>query len=278
MKRGACWFSAGITSTVATKIALEECEGKAQIDIYFFETGNHHPDNERYIKECEEWFGQKIEIVRNPKWNSVEHVLSKQRYINGPAGAPCTSRLKKDCRFELEKKINFDFQIFGFEYEKKEINRAVRFMEQYPETNAVFPLIERKIDKKKAVEIVKGAGIEIPMMYRLGYTNNNCVGCVKGGMGYWNKIREDFPDVFQRFSDLEQEIGASCLKDKDEHGNTQKLFLKDLDPSRGRKEKPITAECGVICAVEFADIISDDVERYMKGDKVFATLQDKIAS
>ena len=25
-------------------------------------------------------------------------------------------------------------------------------------------------------------GIEIPVMYRLGYNNNNCVGCVKGGI------------------------------------------------------------------------------------------------
>ncbi len=34
------------------------------------------------------------------------------------------------------------------------------------------------------------------MMYRLGYVNNNWVGGWKGGMGYWNKIRVDFPDVF----------------------------------------------------------------------------------
>ncbi len=35
-------------------------------------------------------------------------------------------------------------------------------------------------------------------MYDLGYPNNNCIGCVKGGMGYWNKIRKDFPEVFQK--------------------------------------------------------------------------------
>ena len=36
-----------------------------------------------------------------------------------------------------------------------------------------------------------------PLMYDLGYPNNNCIGCVKGGMGYWNHIRKDFPEVFE---------------------------------------------------------------------------------
>ena len=37
-------------------------------------------------------------------------------------------------------------------------------------------------------------------MYKLGYKNNNCIGCVKGQAGYWNKIRKDFPDVFDQMS------------------------------------------------------------------------------
>ena len=32
----------------------------------------------------------------------------------------------------------------------------------------------------------------------MGYNNNNCIGCIKGGMGYWNKIRVDFPEVFEK--------------------------------------------------------------------------------
>ena len=69
------------------------------------------------------------------------------------------------------------------------------------------------------MRIISEAGIELPAMYRLGYSNNNCVGCVKGGMGYWNKIRKDFPDIFQRTVELENKAGHSCIKGK---------FLKDL--------------------------------------------------
>lgn len=75
-------------------------------------------------------------------------------------------------------------------------------------------------------------------MYDMGYSNNNCIGCVKGGMGYWNKIRVDFPEVFQRMSKLEREIGHSCIKG---------VYLDELDPDRGRMEDEIMQDCGIMC-------------------------------
>ena len=50
-------------------------------------------------------------------------------------------------------------------------------------------------------------------MYKLGYNNNNCIGCVKGGIGYWNKIRVDFPAEFDRMAELERKIGHAVLKE-----------------------------------------------------------------
>jgi hypothetical protein len=75
-------------------------------------------------------------------------------------------------------------------------------------------------------------------MYDLGYANNNCVGCVKGGMGYWNKIRKDFPDVFAQRAKEEREIGHSCIKG---------TFLDELEPGRGRMEQEIMEDCGIAC-------------------------------
>lgn len=81
-------------------------------------------------------------------------------------------------------------------------------------------------------------GITRPYMYDLGYSNNNCIGCVKGGMGYWNKIRVDFPEVFQRMSVLEREIGHSCIKG---------VYLDELEPGRGRMEDEILQDCSIMC-------------------------------
>jgi hypothetical protein len=263
-KKIVCWFSAGITSTIATKVALDQY-GKDNVDVIFFETGSHHSDNERYLKDCEEKiFGKKIEVVQNVKYKTVDQVVALG-YINSPGGAYCTKLLKKDLRLKLEKERKWDHQIFGFEYDKKEINRAIRFKEQYPTTNPLFPLIDLKFDKTRCIEELKKYEVDLPMMYRLGYTNNNCVGCVKGGIGYWNKIRKDFPDVFEQMAKREREINATCLLEL-KNGKKTRLFLDTLDPERGRMEAPITSECGVICATEFTEIEHPMLESILSGE------------
>jgi hypothetical protein len=80
-------------------------------------------------------------------------------------------------------------------------------------------------------------------MYLLAYRNNNCIGCVKGGMGYWNKIRRDFPDVFARMAQLEQHIGATVLR-----SNGRRLPLVDLDPKAGRYTDEPNIECSILCS------------------------------
>lgn len=263
MSKIGCWFSAGITSTIATKATLD-LYGKENVDIIFFETGSHHPDNERFLKDCEDRiFDKKIEIVQHDKYKSVLDVISKG-YINSPGGAYCTKLLKKDMRFKLEREREWSNQVFGFEYDKKEINRAIRFKEQYPYTNPLFPLIELQYDKVRCVEELKKYNVELPMMYRLGYTNNNCVGCVKGGMGYWNKIRVDFPEVFKQVAEIERKVGATCLMDT-VNGKRVRLYLDELDPERGRSEPPITSECGVVCATEFNEIDHPKLNDILSG-------------
>ena len=258
------WFSAGITSTAATYLALEKF-GRDNVDIIFFETGSHHPDNERYIKECEEkLFKKKVQIEHSNKFKDVLDLIRKLKVINFVNGAECTRTLKKNVRFKLEKTNTWDYQVFGFEFEKKEINRAIRHKEQYGDTNPIFPLIDAKYSKKDCIRLLKDFDIELPMMYRLGYTNNNCIGCVKGGMGYWNKIRRDFPEIFNEMAKVEREIGRTCLLETVD-GKRVQLYLDTLDPSRGREEPPITSECGVVCTTEFNDYESPLVEKVLSG-------------
>lgn len=253
------WFSCGATSAVACKIALTMYD---DVRIVYIETGSGHPDNERFIRDCERWYGKKIERLRSDKYRDVDDVLISKAYINGPQGAACTSQLKKEVRFKFEYKVKeWEGQVWGFDYCKKEINRAIRFRQQYPAAKPLFPLIERKITKADALGMLQQAGIEIPMMYRMGYSNNNCVGCVKGGIGYWNKIRRDFPARFQRMAEIERKVGATCLKD--ENG---RIWLDELDPNRGDIVEPIVPDCSIFCAIEFQNIIDYQTAKVMHGE------------
>ena len=125
----------------------------------------------------------------------------------------------------------------------------------------MFPLIERQITKKDAMGMLWKAGIEIPAMYKMGYNNNNCIGCVKGGMGYWNKIRKDFPEVFARMAEIERDVGGTCLKDKDGC-----IFLDELPTWRGDPVEEIIPDCSLICQIEFQELLDRQVERVLKGE------------
>lgn len=241
MSTAIAWWSGGVTSAVATKIAVDSYGASGgDVQIYFCETNQHHPDNLRFKKDCERWYGQKIHTLTNMKWKSVEKVL-EHGYINSPGGAYCTKLLKKDVRIALEKFVQFDVQIFGFEYDPKQIKRADRFIEQYPMSKAEFPLIRAMADKRKCMEMLLANKIELPAMYRLGFNNANCMGCVKGGKGYWNLTRKTFPEIFARTAKLERDAGHSCING---------TFLDELDPEAGRHESIELPECGIYCEVE----------------------------
>lgn len=231
------WFSCGATSAVACKIAINRY-GKDNVRVIYFDIDSAHRDNARFIEDCEEWYGVPIELHRG-KYHDQFHVIAKTKYVNGAEGARCTGELKRKIREKLEKTIDFDGQVFGFEFTHKEIERSKRI----PDTcKPIFPLIDNRISKENCLQMIKDEGIELPEMYKLGYPNNNCIGCVKGGAGYWNKIRIDFPGYFNKMAKLEREVGRSCLKD-----DNGLIFLDELKEDAGRELKILVPECGFFC-------------------------------
>jgi hypothetical protein len=260
------WWSAGVTSAVACKLAFD----KYSIDnvrAVYIHIDTAHPDNERFKKDCEDWYGKKIETIKSLKYTDQFDAIKRgtRSYVNGPRGAPCTTYLKKDVRVHFEKENEFTNQVFGFEYSKSEINRAIRFVEQHPNTRPLFPLIEEKLTKKSCLKILLKEGIEIPKMYQLGFNNNNCVGCVKGGMGYWNLIRELFPETFDKMSELEKSKGHSCIKG---------VFLKDLKPGTGRLPKIDIPDCSLFCDLEFTDVLDEKTEQILNNKLKISEITD----
>lgn len=243
------WFSCGVTSAVACKIALSMYQ---DVELYYIDTGSQDPDSLRFLKECEKWYGQTIHLLHSAQYADHFDVIEKKRFVNGPTGAACTYELKKKVRYDLQDSLGeWDGQVWGFD--SGEEKRAQRFAEQNPVTKPLFPLIEKGITKENAAYMLEHAGIGMPLMYRLGYRNNNCIGCVKGGMGYWNKIRVDYPSQFNRMAVLERKIGHACLKET-VNGKTIPLFLDTLDPKRGDFPSEVIPSCDLFCELEFMNV------------------------
>ncbi len=220
MSRVIAWFSCGAASAVAAKLAIQKF-GPARVEVCYLETRSEHPDNERFLHDCEKWFGQEVERLSSDKYRNIWQVFEQRRYLSGVNGALCTSELK---RMVAERYIRHgrDLEVFGYTVE--ESDRIRRFKENNPERSTCMILDERGLTKDDCLGMIDRAGIEIPAMYKLGYTNNNCIGCVKGQMGYWNKIRVDFPKTFDRMAKLERKLDAAICKSYAGDGERKRVF------------------------------------------------------
>jgi hypothetical protein len=177
------------------------------------------------------------------KYDNHFDVVSGERFVNGPYGARCSKLLKLDTRVAYQRAG--DLHVFGFDAWEGE--RVEDFRENYPDLSFAVPLVEAGLTKPDCKAIIERAGIILPAMYRLGYANNNCVGCVKGGQGYWNRIRVDFPLVFDLMAKKERTIGHTILRHRKGPRKGEPLYLDELDPKAGRFAKDQPADCGPLC-------------------------------
>lgn len=251
MSRIVSWFSCGAASAVATRMALDLWDGEGEFVIGYCEIKEEHPDNMRFLRECEEWFNYPITIMGNDDYGrSIYEVFLKTRYLKGPSGAACTRLLKKDVREKFQRPG--DRQVFGYTAEERD--RLARFRDANNTANIWPVLIENDVSKQDCLALIHRAGIELPEMYKLGYKNNNCVGCVKGEAGYWNKIRVDFPDTFEAMADMEEYLGRTvCKREWKEDGQRmlERIPLREMPTDLGRYAAEADIECGIVC--EWAD-------------------------
>ena len=244
MSRIVIWFSCGITSAVASKITLDLCrDGDIPIEIVYCDTSSEHSDNKRFLSDCEKWLDYPITVLHSKLYDDIWDVYEKTKYIAGINGARCSLEMKKRVRLDFEDVKN-DIQVFG--YDSSEIKRAEKFKKNNPEVILSTPLIKRNISKADCIEIIQDAGIDIPYMYKLGYKNNNCIGCPKGAKGYWNKIRKDFPDEFQRMAEMERKLGAT-LNIITVNGKRSRVHLDELSPDAGNYKSELSISCGLLC-------------------------------
>lgn len=258
-----CWFSGGVTSAVACHEAIK-LYGKENVRVIFIDTRNEHEDLYRFLEDCERWYDIPIEHLTNPKYKSIEEVWYKYLSLNVATGAICSSELKRAVREKFQRENSYSFQVFGYDID--EPKRAKAMTKNYPDARAVYLLMLYGLTKKDCIEIVQNAGIEIPVGYKMGYKNNNCLrtGCTQGGIGYWQLVEVKEPPKFDYMANVEHELtdlaGKPVTMLKDQSAEAKKtgrfqVFLKphpdypdhkDISMMKGRPPKPLM-ECNGFC-------------------------------
>lgn len=267
MSKVIAWWSGGVTSAVACAIALDLYD---DVEVVMIDTKNEDEDTYRFKKDCEYWYCQDIKVISaiGDKYESIQDVWESYASLNVAHGAICSTELKRAVRQAYQKTVDFKYQVFGFEFDKKEFNQAKSMALNYPESKPIFPLLMKGYDKEKCIQILGENGIEIPRSYRMGFRNNNCLktGCVQGGIGYWQKMKKDFPEKFDKMAEMEHKLTAikgkpvTMLKDQSKaakaSGNTLVFLkkhpgypeLKSIDEMSAREVKPLN-ECNGFCGI-----------------------------
>lgn len=248
MNRALCWFSCGVASAVAASLAVKKYGDDCEV-LYCDTLAYEHPDNKRFLSAVSVWIGKEIKILGSTEYKDIFDVFNKTGWLVGPAGARCTTELKKKVRRKYQRPD--DIHVFGFTSDEQ--NRINKLGISEPDLVCDWLLSHAKITKNDCYKIIANAGIKIPAMYRLGYKNNNCIGCVKGQAGYWNKIRIDFPEAFARMAAQERKMNVAINKSYKGDGLRKKVFLDELPPDAGRGLPEPDIECGVLCITEMGE-------------------------
>jgi len=235
--RTICWFSCGAASAVATKLTLKD---NPDAIVAYCETGAEHPDNERFLADCEKWFGKSVTRIKSEQYASTWDVWEKRNYLAGINGAPCTSELKFIPRLNFQ--LPSDTHVFGYTNDKSDVNRAKRMLDTYPDMKQVHPLIEYKLDKRACLAMIMNADIAPPVMYAMGFQNNNCIPCVKAtSPSYWALVRKQFPDEFDRMVALSRKLNVRLTRIKGERS-----FIDEI-PAIHPTTDPIAPACDFLC-------------------------------
>jgi len=246
--RVVAWYSDGAASAVAAKLAIEKYGSRVQV-VKCDTTNDEHPDNVRFRKDVERWLGSEVQLIRSKKYDGIDDVFEKTRYMAGIAGARCTTELKKMVRESYQ--LPDDVHVFGYTLE--ESKRAKRFEKNHPELECDWILIDQFVRKQDCHDILSRAGISRPQMYELGFEHNNCIGCVKAASpGYWQKIRDHFPEVFNRRAAQSRDINARLVKIKG-----KRVFLDELPIDYGREQPDGDIDCGPFCQWDLLDGFDD---------------------
>lgn len=237
------WYSDGAASAVAAKKAIEKYGDTHLVEVIKCDTyKNEHPDNRRFTIEIQDWLGQEIKVLSSEKYSDIYEVFAATKMLKKGRFAPCTAELKKKVRWQYQEPN--DIHVFGYTIEEKD--RLDGLMLENFDLTIDWILADENITKEDCFRTLQDAGIKLPMMYQLGYKNNNCIGCVKGKAGYWNKIRVDFPEVFDRMAREERERNfALCTLTV--KGETKPVFLDELPPNAGNYKTDFEFDCGVLC-------------------------------
>jgi hypothetical protein len=245
------FYSGGIGSWMTAKRVIEK-EGKENVILLFTDTKIEDEDLYRFIDETVAELG--VEIYKIADGRTPWEVFKDERWIGNSRVAQCSHRLKQEAaekwvienfkphkpmyikkkEMKPKKRIIYYATPTEIENHRKEwendhretckLYLGIDWTEEHrtlsPSFNwapyqVEFPMCEEPyVTKDEMLAELEKLGIEIPRLYTLGFSHNNCGGfCVRAGQGHFINLLKTMPERYAYHEEQEQKMREYLDKD-----------------------------------------------------------------
>lgn len=230
-------FSGGAGSFVSAVRAIKKY-GKENTILVFCDTTIEDHDLYRFIAES----SKKLEIplIKLKDGRTPWDVFRDKRYQGNTRTAHCTIELKgKMFRRWLDQNYTPDSCVLVFGFDWTEGHRHATAEENYKEFECWSPLLEAPyLDKTDTLNIIESYGIDIPRLYKFGFSHNNCGGfCVRAGQEHYRRLLMFLPEVYAH------------------HEREQEQLMRDLPTAKPFLRKTIDGELRYLTLKQFREMI-----------------------
>lgn len=214
-------FSGGLGSWAAAK-RVAATHGTSGLVLLFTDTGAEDVDLYRFLDEAAADVG--VPVTRVADGRTPFEVFRDERFLGNSRTAPCTRALKQRVALKwLQENCNPAETVLYVGIDWTEEHRFVGVGDR-PGIKAAWakrgwvceaPLCEPPLLAKWQVQdMLRLSGIALPLMYRQGFSHNNCGGeCVRAGIGHWTKLYHMRPLNFMHAEGEEQAMREMLGRD-----------------------------------------------------------------
>lgn len=230
-------YSGGAASFAAAHLAVEKY-GKDNVLLVFCDTLIEDKDLYRFLDEGATALGCELLWLRDGR--TPWEVFKDHRYQGNTRTAHCTVDLKgKTFAKWLTANYKPNECVIHFGFDWTEEHRLVEARKNWaPYTCEALLCAPPYLSRQQVFQIIDDYDIELPRLYEMGFTHNNCGGfCVRAGQAHYAILLEKLPYVYAHHEAQQEKLMVEVptarpflrmQKDKKTHYLTLKDFRQHL--------------------------------------------------
>jgi len=201
------FYSGGIGSYFTAKRVIDKV-GSEDVELLFTDTLIEDEDLYRFIEESAMKLG--VKLVKIADGRTPWEVAKDVRFIPNSRIAQCSHILKqKTAEKYIKENYSPDDCILYLGIDWTEEHRKKAPIKNWSPYKVEFPMTKKPyLAKGEMLRILKEEdGIEIPRLYKLGFSHNNCGGfCFRAGIAHFKNLLEQMPERYDEHAKKEEEI------------------------------------------------------------------------